>query len=72
MIKRIPTPDMQRWPVNSTRFLLPCIAVKGWPGGAINVILCFWVWRVDFQYMSNAEVQPRGENAATPPDKPTE
>jgi hypothetical protein len=59
MIKRIQTPDMQRWPTNSTRFLLPCIAVKGWPGGTINVILCFWTWRVDFLYLPNVKTEGR-------------
>lgn len=46
-IKRIPTPDMQRWPVNSSRFLLPTAAVKGF-GASLNLVLAFWTWRADF------------------------
>lgn len=51
MLKRIQTPDMQRWPINGWVYLLPCIALKGWPGGAFNVVCCFWTWRVDFVYL---------------------
>jgi hypothetical protein len=59
-IKRIPTPDMQRWPVNSTQFLFPTIAVKGFPGHTRHLILVFWRWRVDFEIRSNIsdEVTP--------------
>jgi len=48
-IQRIPTPDMQRWPVNSTRHLLPVVALRGFPGhGSVNLIVAFWKWRADF------------------------
>lgn len=51
--KRASIPDLQRWPVNSTRFLLPSVAVKGFAGHAMRLIVVFWKWRVDFDILPN-------------------
>ena len=36
------------WPTNSTRFVLPTIAIRGF-AGARTVTLAWWVWRVVLQ-----------------------
>jgi hypothetical protein len=52
-VRRVPVPDMQRWPINSTRFLFPCVAIKGFGSGPMRIIFGFWRWRADF------EIQPQ-------------
>jgi hypothetical protein len=49
VLRRVPVPDMQRWPINSTRFLFPCVAIKGFKSGPMRIILSFWRWRADFE-----------------------
>jgi hypothetical protein len=51
----------QRWPVNSTRFLLPSIAVQGFRGSNIRVIFVFWKWRQDILFSPNDSRQGRRE-----------
>lgn len=34
------------WPVNSTRFLLPVVALRGCRGAPRTVTLAWWTWRV--------------------------
>lgn len=34
------------WPVNSTRFLLPTIALRGFAAGPRTIVLAWWTWRV--------------------------
>lgn len=49
LVRRVSVPDMQKWPVNSSRFLLPCIAFKGYAASGGRLILAFWKWRADFE-----------------------
>ena len=34
------------WPVNSTRFLLPAVALRGFRAGPRTVTLAWWTWRI--------------------------
>lgn len=34
------------WPVNSTRFFLPTVAITGFSAGRRTVTLAWWTWRV--------------------------
>ena len=34
------------WPVNSTRFLLPAIALRGFRCGPWQIVVAWWTWRV--------------------------
>jgi hypothetical protein len=33
------------WPSDSTRFILPAIAIRGWRHGR-EIVLAWWIWRV--------------------------
>lgn len=59
-ITRLPVPDYLRWPVNSTRLLLPTIGLKGFRGQPMLIIFAFWKWRVDYQ------ITPSVNQKATP------
>ena len=38
------------YPVNSTRFLLPTIALRGWiKNGSVWISFAFWTWKVCFE-----------------------
>ena len=34
------------WPVNSARFLLPAVALRGFATGPRTVVLAWWTWRL--------------------------
>ena len=34
------------WPVNSTRFLLPAVALLGFAAGPRTVVFAWWTWRL--------------------------
>lgn len=34
------------WPINSTRFLLPTIALRGFESWTRHVTLAWWTWRL--------------------------
>lgn len=52
-IKR--TPLENPYPVNSTRFILPTVAIRGWmKNGAVWVSFAFWTWRICFEINNNA------------------
>ena len=34
------------WPVNSTRFLLPTVALRGFRAGPRTMTLAWWTWRI--------------------------
>jgi hypothetical protein len=39
------------FPWNTTRFLLPCIAIRGFPvKGPWVIHLLFWTWRIDIAF----------------------
>jgi hypothetical protein len=42
------------WPMDSTRFLLPTIAFRGFRKGTRIVTLAVWTWRINF-ILPNAE-----------------
>ena len=48
------------WPVDSTRFLLPTIAFRGFRKGTRIVTLAVWTWRINF-ILPNAELSDRHE-----------
>ena len=49
-ITRVLVPGLSQWPVNSTRYLLPVVAVRGWMGtGTVRVIVAWWIWRADWE-----------------------
>ena len=50
-ITRIPVPEYLRWPITSTRILIPTIALRGFWGHNMVVTFAFWKWRVDFQLL---------------------
>jgi hypothetical protein len=57
-IKRRPLPEWDRWPLNATRFLLPSVAISGFPGECMKVIFVFWRWRVDFYLFPTGKERP--------------
>jgi hypothetical protein len=48
------------WPVDSTRFLLPTIAFRGFRKGRRIVTLAMWTWQINF-ILSNAESSHGGK-----------
>ena len=49
-VKRVPVHGLSKWPVNSTRFVLPVVAVRGWmKSGCLRVIVAWWIWRADWE-----------------------
>jgi hypothetical protein len=49
-INRLRVPELSQWPVNSTRFVLPVVAVRGWMStGKVRVIVAWWIWRADWE-----------------------
>jgi hypothetical protein len=46
------------WPMDSTRFLLPTIAFRGFRKGTRIVTLAVWTWRINF-ILPNAQVEAR-------------
>ena len=46
-IRRYHYRDMQKWPIDSTRFLIPTIVVRGF-GGRYSIVFVFWVWKICF------------------------
>jgi len=44
------------WPVNSTRFLLPAVALRGFRAGPRTVTLAWWTWRI-VVHLPNAELK---------------
>ena len=53
-IKRTEVPVWSRWPVCSTRMLLPCIAISGFWGQPMMLAFAFWKWRVYFHILPGA------------------
>lgn len=55
--------DWQRWPITSTRFLFPCVAIKGFKGN-YRFCFAFWKWRKDIsiQYNVASEPQRKGDS----------
>ena len=49
------------WPVNSTRFLLPTVAVRGFRAGPRTVTLAWWTWRIVVHCTSNARLDRQEE-----------
>ena len=44
-IKLAPYDD--HYPANSTRFILPTVAIRGWwKNGQVSVTAAFWIWRL--------------------------
>ena len=46
------------WPVNSTRFLLPAIALRGFRCGPRQIVVAWWTWRIVI-HLPNAEHETR-------------
>ena len=42
------------WPMNSTRFFLPTIALRGFRGGPRTLTIAWWTWRIIFEWPNNA------------------
>ncbi len=40
---------IDRYPCNSTRLLIPTIAVRGFAGRHMQITFGFWIWRADFE-----------------------
>jgi hypothetical protein len=34
------------WPANSTRFLLPTVALRGFAAGHRTITFVWWIWRI--------------------------
>lgn len=54
-IKHMPVSEVSRWPVNTTRFLLPAIAIRGFANGPMRLTFAFWKWRIDFCVYSTSK-----------------
>jgi hypothetical protein len=49
-INRVRVPELSQWPWNSTRFVLPVLAVRGWvSAGKLRVTVGWWIWRADWE-----------------------
>lgn len=46
------------WPVNSTRFLLPTVGVRGFSGGPRSVTVAWWTWRLVIHLPNNRSTGP--------------
>jgi hypothetical protein len=54
------------WPVNSTRFLLPVVAVRGFRAGPRTVTLAWWTWRI-VVHLHNHRMSDQLQNAESAP-----
>ena len=54
-IKRNKIPEYHRWPMDSTRFILPVIAVRGVSLKNCILYMAVWKYRVSFSIQSNIE-----------------
>jgi len=46
------------YPINSTRFILPTVAIRGWwKNGEVSVTAAFWIWRARWKISRNAAAQ---------------
>lgn len=54
------------WPVNSTRFLVPTIALRGFRSGPRTVTLAWWTWRVVI-HLPNAPAHRPPVGGTVPP-----
>ena len=48
------------WPVNSTRFLLPTVALRGFRAGPRTLTFAWWTWRIVI-HLPNVTNQTRSE-----------
>jgi hypothetical protein len=53
-LKREKIPEYHRWPIDSTRFLLPVIAVRGFSLNRCEIYIAFWKYRARFSVQSNS------------------
>lgn len=56
------------WPVNSTRFLLPTVALRGFRAGPRTVTVAWWIWRVVFHLPNKGAMS---ESNTSPPRRRT-
>ena len=61
--------DYNKWPIHSTRFLLPVIAIRGFKLDGVQVFFAFWIWQVRFVITANSGScgAPERQRAASPP-----
>jgi hypothetical protein len=43
------------WPVDSTRFVTPSVAIRGFRRGPQTIAMAFWTWRI-FIHFHNADL----------------
>ena len=53
-VKRYKYRDIQKWPSDSTRCLLPTIVLKGFSGYYV-VTFAFWIWKACFTIKSDCQ-----------------
>jgi hypothetical protein len=54
VVRRFERKDIDKYPCNSTRLLLPTIYVIGWAGSRMLLTFGFWTWRLDFEILPKA------------------
>jgi len=45
-IRKDKIPEYSRWPMDSTLFLAPVIAIRGIKAGSCVVYMAFWKWQL--------------------------
>ena len=59
-IRYCPRPSFDLWPVDSTRYLLPTVVMRGFiplsPAGRIIIRVAFWTWRWTWEFIGEEEL----------------